>query len=48
MSGFPHLVDDGGGQLMEAIDGTNSVLIKSAFYAAPACNAPGRNGVFSI
>lgn len=48
MGGFPHLVDDGGGQLMCPIDGTNSVLIKGAFYGAIACNAPGRNGVFSI
>jgi len=48
MGAFPHLVDDGGGQLMSPIDGTNSVMIKGALYGAPACNAPGSNGVFSI
>jgi hypothetical protein len=48
MGGFPHLVDDGGGQLMQPINASNSVLIKGALYGAPACVAPGSNGVFSI
>jgi hypothetical protein len=47
MGGFPHLVDDGGGQLMQPIDATNSVLIK-ARSTAPGVQRPARNGVFSI
>lgn len=48
MGAFPHLVDDGGGQLMQPIDATNSVLVKGALYGAPAISAPGSCGVFSI
>lgn len=47
MGGFPHLVDDNG-LMLEPIDSQNAVLIKGALYGAPACHAPGSNGVFSI
>ena len=47
MGGFPHIVEDGG-SMLEPIDAENSVLIKGALYGAPACSAPGSNGVFSI
>ncbi len=47
MGGFPHIIDDNG-LMLEPIDSTNSVLIKGALYGAPACSAPGSNGVFSI
>ncbi len=48
MGGIPHLVEDGNGNLMEPVDGTDSVMIKACAYLALACDAPGRNGVFSI
>jgi hypothetical protein len=47
LGGFPHLVTDGNSS-MEPIDAENSVLVKGAMYGAPACHAPGSNGVFSI
>jgi hypothetical protein len=48
MGGLPHLVDDGGGQLMQPLLGTNSFMIKGAAYGWLVCNAPGANGTFTI
>lgn len=47
MGGFPHIIEDNG-LMLEPVDATNSVMIKGALYAAPACSAPGSNAVFSI